>query len=169
MEVNDILGKKFGNLLVLKRNGSDSGGHAMWLCICDCGKHTVVRGSHLRSSSTLSCGCEAGSKAKYKYSSSKKNIYTRRLYNIWFGMKRRCENVSCKDYRYYGGRGISICEAWKDFDSFCEWSLNNGYKDNLTIDRIDNDGNYEPSNCRWVTMEVQFKNKRKRKAIRQDD
>lgn len=169
MGVKNILGKKFGKLLVLKRNGSDSGGHAMWLCLCDCGQHTVVRGSHLRDNSTLSCGCETGSKPKYKYSSSCRNTYTRRIYNIWSGMRKRCENVSCKDYKYYGGRGIIICETWKDFDSFCEWALNNGYKDNLTIDRIDFNGNYEPSNCRWTTMDIQLKNKRKRQSSLQND
>lgn len=118
-------------------------------CICMCGNEVVDFASRIKNGTKLSCGC-----IKEKRSGT-------RLYRIWKGMKSRCYNQNADHYDRYGGRGIVVCEEWKnDFVSFKLWAMYNGYQDDLTIDRIDNDGNYEPSNCRWVTMEQQGNNRK---------
>ena len=126
------------------------------LCECDCGKVTKVRIEHLKSGHTKSCGCyqkKQTSKAKRTHGREPK-----RLYSIWSNMKTRCYNKNTECYSRYGGRGITVCDEWKKFEAFRDWALSNGYSDDLTIDRIDNDGNYEPSNCRWVTRKENMRN-----------
>ena len=128
---------------------------AYFECICDCGNIIWARGSNIRYGSTRSCGCRVGQ--KYKHNSSKT-----RLYRIWNNMRSRCNAPKIASYKNYGARGISVCEEWSGKDgvvNFCEWSMNNGYEEGLQIDRIDNDGNYEPSNCRWVTCQENLMNK----------
>lgn len=155
----NIIGQKFNRLTVLELfkkeqvylfNGKKNGFRYFYTCLCDCGKITVVAKSHLLSGHTRSCGCI-----------SQKHLKTNtRLFRIWIGIKGRCLNKNNKKFKNYGGRGISICDEWKnDFKTFYDWAISNGYADNLTIDRIDNNGNYEPSNCRWVSQEVQQNNK----------
>lgn len=164
--IRDLTGQRFGRLTVLKRgddyiypNGKTK---VMWMCRCDCGKEKDISGSALTQGLTQSCGC-------YKSEMKRKQLTTHgelargndsRLYLSWECMKARCYNPHNDYYHRYGGRGISVCEEWKrSFANFREWALSNGYKEGLTIDRINFDGNYEPSNCRWATSKEQANNK----------
>lgn len=158
-----MIGKKFNKLLVLERVKNDKFGNTKWLCKCECGNKVEVLGTHLRSGHTQSCGCLQKEKCKNIIHKPKHNMSRTRIYKIWNGMKNRTNEKSVskdKYYKNYSGRGITVCDDWKEFEQFYKWATNNGYKDNLTIDRIDTDGNYEPSNCRWITMKEQNNNKR---------
>lgn len=164
----DLTGMRFGNLLVVKRSGT-ANGHATWLCKCDCGNEAIVVSDRLRNGHTKSCGCnssrnhigEIGRKNRTTHGMSNE-----RLHRVWKQMIQRCENPKTKGYKNYGGRGICVCDQWrKSYRSFYDWAMANGYdpdaqRGECTIDRIDNDGNYEPSNCRWVDMKVQRANQR---------
>jgi hypothetical protein len=159
----DLTGQTFGRLTVLERVVRNKH-YATWLCKCSCGKNKVVRSCHLRSGAIISCGCyqkEIASKISKTHGETKT-----RLYNIWHGMKRRCYYKKDAFYHLYGGRGIFVCDKWKNsFESFRDWALEHGYSDKLSIDRIDVNGNYEPSNCRWVTQRVQCSNTNHNKIV----
>lgn len=158
----DLTSKKFGRLTVIERAEdyiSPKGKkYTQWLCQCDCGKFKVVSTSRLKDGTTQSCGCYS------KETKEKHGLCNSRLYEIYYGIKKRCLNKNSKSYKDYGGRGISICNDWLDQDvgfvNFYNWAISNGYKDNLTLDRINTNGNYEPSNCRWVSKKEQSNNKR---------
>lgn len=162
----DLTGKKFGRLTVLElhhkeqcyaKNGTKNGNRYYYLCLCDCGNKTVVRGSHLQYGKILSCGCYL--KKRRVESNIIHNLSTSRIYRIWRNIKRRCFYKKSIRYASYGGRGITICNEWlNDFMNFYNWAINNGYTDNLSIDRINVNGNYEPSNCRWVDIKTQQRN-----------
>lgn len=164
----DLTGQKFGRLTVISRanNHITSGGNiiAKWLCKCECGNTCEVSSQKLRSGRTNSCGC-LSRELTSKRSQTHNKSHTR-IYNIWRNIKARCYNPKNAKYYCYGARNIAVCESWrKDFNSFYEWAINNGYSDNLTIDRINNDGNYEPSNCRWATNAEQANNKSNNRTI----
>lgn len=154
MRKYNMICKKFGKLTVLEEyKERDKYGCKVYKCICDCGKIISVRGVLLRNNTVKSCGC-------LKHTGKHKKRDTR-LYHIFSGIKQRCYNENNPSYKHYGGRGVVVCDEWlNNFMAFYEWSMNNGYNDTLTIDRIDYDGNYEPNNCRWVKWEVQTNNKR---------
>lgn len=132
-----------------------------FLCKCDCGKEVVRALQGLRAGTTISCGCHV---SEMRISQHKKD--NPRLYSIWCSMKGRCYGINNTNYHNYGGRGIKICNEWvNDFESFCKWALSNGYSDDLSIDRIDVNGDYCPENCRWTTMKVQHNNRRDTRFI----
>lgn len=158
-----FIGQKFGRLTVEEVVRRPDKTALFWKCRCDCGKETIVRPYKLIKGRTKSCGCyhrdyriERNKVEKVKHGGRKE-----RLYGIWSGMKVRCTCPHNKDYPGWGGKGVSVCDEWtNDYAKFRDWALNNGYKEGLTIDRIDPSGNYCPENCRWITIEAQQRNRR---------
>lgn len=159
----DITGQKFGRLTVIEIAGRNKG-RIMWRCKCDCGNEAIIPSYYIRTGASKSCGClikENGEKIAPKV--TKHGGTHTRIYRIYCGMKERCCNPTCDAYHHYGGRGIKICDEWlgeNGFKTFREWALSHGYEENLSIDRIDNDGDYCPENCRWVDVKTQSNNKR---------
>ena len=155
--VKDITGEKFGKLKVLRRVENNRRGDAMWLCQCECGNTKIVRGYNLRSGHTKSCGCyivELTVKRQLKHGLSKHP-----LYNVWYSLIDRCTNTHHRLYNRYGARGITVCKQWLDsYEEFYHWAISNGWKKGLQIDRRNNDGNYEPENCRFVTAKDNIRN-----------
>lgn len=157
-ELINLNGERFGRLTVISRSGSDRRGEALWVCKCDCGERAIIRGNKLRTGHTKSCGClskEVSGKTHRKH-----GMEGTRLYNIWINMKSRCKYEGNLEFKDYGGRGITFCKEWESFEPFMKWALENGYECTLSIDRIDNERNYEPSNCRWSDACTQQNNKR---------
>lgn len=152
---NDLTGQRFGRLMVLEFVPTQDR-RSYWLCKCDCGAEKIIWAPDLKNGKTKSCGCLIKDKI------TKHGDFDTRLYMIWSDMRQRCNNTNCRAYKYYGGRGILVCDEWKNsFENFRVWTLNNGYTDELTIDRIDVNSNYEPANCRWVTQKTQSRNTRR--------
>ena len=166
--LKDRTGERYGSLTVIKRSEDKitPGGQRLtsWLCKCDCGNEITVLGCNLNSGHTKSCGCYS-----VQHPSATKHGLMRkhqRLYNIWCNMKQRCNDANHKSYANYGGRGIKVCDEWNDFGKFCAWAILNGYDENApygecTLDRINVNGDYEPSNCRWANMLIQRHNQRR--------
>lgn len=154
----DLTGMKFGRWLVIKRGENGSYGRTIYECRCACGNKKTVARSNLTAGKSLSCGClqkEVARKCLLKHGHAVGGVATK-THVVWQGMRQRCNNPKRKDYKHYGGRGISVCERWDNFKNFLE---DMGERpDGFEIDRIENDGNYEPGNCRWVTREVQLRN-----------
>ena len=152
----DLTGKTFNRLTVIKRTEVEKK-EVYYLCKCTCGNEKIIRGKDLKYNKIKSCGCL--NKEKTTERNTKHSLRHTRIYRIWLLMKNRCLNSKYHLFKNYGRRGITICDEWKnDFVKFYNWSMANGYKDDLTIDRINVNGNYEPSNCRWATKLQQQRN-----------
>lgn len=157
----DISGQKFGMLTAIKRIGKDNHNNALWLCECDCGNECVRPVVELRRRDNHSCGCKAKENlAKMAKGNITHGMTGSRLLGCYKAMMSRCYREKDIHYNAYGKRGITVCDEWNcHSDAFIEWALNNGYSDDLTLERIDVNGNYEPSNCTWIPMSEQYKNK----------
>ena len=162
---NRLVGKRVGRLTIVANTGRHQGNRVIWLCKCDCGNYTEVITTNLnpnRPNATLSCGCLRKEKA------TKHNLSNTTIYKTLVAIKGRCKNPSNKFYSSYGARGITLCDEWDDengFEKFYNWSIENGWKPGLSIDRIDNNKGYSPDNCRWTTQKTQANNTRRNRMI----
>ena len=161
MKTIDLTGQRFGRLTVLHRDGSTSCRHAAWKCQCDCGEVRTICGKHLRSGNTKSCGClnrELLSEGLATTHGMTRHGREAGVYGSWRSMRERCQNSNATHYAYYGGRGVTVCERWESFENFL---ADMGPRpEGLSLDRINNEGNYEPGNCRWATRKQQAHNRR---------
>lgn len=165
--VIDMTGKHYGRYTVLEYAGQNKDHKAVWKCRCDCGVIKNVTGKDLRSGNTKSCGC-------YNFEKRSENpalwkpvhgLSNHPLMQVWADVKQRCYNEKSKAYKWYGERGVKLCEDWMAFKNFYDWAIKNGYKSGLTLDRIDPNGDYSPDNCRWVNMKIQQNNRRNNKLL----
>lgn len=159
---DNFIGNKYGNLTVKEFRGMSADHRMIFLCKCDCGNEKELSLKVLKTGNTKSCGClKKIALTKANEARDLHGLKGHRIYSIWHGMKSRCYNPNTENYKYYGGRGITVCDEWRDdVVSFYNWAMANGYQDDLTIDRKDNYQGYSPSNCRWATIAEQNKNKR---------
>lgn len=156
--LQNLVGQKFGRLTVIRRSENSASGRTRWLCHCSCGTEKAVFATALVRGLTKSCGCL--NDETRKTASLKHGLRKHKLYSVWNDMKCRCRNKTHHAYKYYGARGITVCDEWlNDFQSFYDWSIANGYVPGLEIDRINNDKGYAPSNCRFTTCAEQSRNR----------
>ena len=155
--MKNYVGLKSGRLTVVSFDHKTSTNHVYVKCRCDCGNEVVVRASSILRQTTKSCGCLAAERNKEK--STKHGMFGSRIYNIWAAMKRRCVDSKTQAFKWYGAKGIGFCKEWEQFEPFFIWAKENGYSDNLSLDRIDSNGNYCPDNCRWTTFKQQARNR----------
>lgn len=154
----DLTGASFSRWTVLSKAGNGPRGGALWLCRCQCGAERPVMGADLRAGKSVSCGCARTERiSRLNKTHGRSNT---RLHVIWKNMRSRCLNPNRPGFEDYGGRGITICSEWSDYLTFEKWALVSGYKDDLSIDRLDVNGNYEPKNCIWASPQAQSENRR---------
>lgn len=160
--VHDLTGQKFGRLTVIGIDTTKETRKTYWLCQCDCGKISSHRSDGLLSGRIKSCGCYKSEQDAIRVSKNHKHKQSgTRLYRIWQGIKERCHNENSPDFKNWGARGIKVCDEWKNsFEAFYQLAIENGYSENLTIDRIDNNNGYNPQNCKWSTSKEQSRNRR---------
>lgn len=158
----NLTGIKFGNLTVLKLDENSTSKHRKWHCKCDCGNSTSVYATNLKSCATTSCGCKSSRhEHKLKEINTKHGLSRSKIYHVYHSVKNRCFKKTNKHYKDYGARGIIMCDEWKtSFETFYNWATSNGYKEGLTLERMDVNGNYDPENCTWITQSEQCNNKR---------
>lgn len=171
----DLTGKRFGRWTVIGRaedRVTAKSREIMWNCVCECGKQKVVKGGSLKSGKSVSCGCYSAEVTsamlvKRHRDNQQEIVRTKeRLHNTWTSMIQRCTNKNHKYYHYYGGRGITVCDEWKkDYLEFRKWAIANGWKEGLTLDRINNDFPYCPENCRFATKKEQANNRRNNRYV----
>ena len=155
-----IVGKRYNKLTVIRKTSEKSHNSYLWECKCDCGNITLVKKWNITSGNTKSCGClKLNSVKKMNRINTTHGMSRSKLYRVWESMKRRCDNSKTERYASYGGRGITYCKEWSKFENFYGWAKANGYEEGLSLDRIDVNGNYEPSNCRWIPLKKQAYNK----------
>ena len=160
----DLTGLKFGMLTVIKEYDQRIQRKRAWICKCDCGNTHIAIGTRLTHGNVHSCGCLRYKKAAESLTTHGKS-HTR-LYRIWTNMRNRCNLPTSTEYKRYGARGITVCDEWRDsFQAFYDWAMANGYRDDLTIDRIDVNGPYSPKNCRWATAHEQGRNTRRNRLL----
>lgn len=159
IQLIDLSGLRYGRLRVINQ-AQNRGKKVMWNCICDCGNQTVVSSTHLRQGHTQSCGCLVSENASILFSTHGETDTA--LYRMWYNMKTRCNYEKSDHYRFYGARGIKVCEDWeRSYELFRDWAISSGYVEGLTIERKDNDKGYNPDNCRFIPMRTQYYNTRR--------
>ena len=170
MQEQEMIGQRFGRLIVIKKSENKSKDRRLlWTCKCECGTIRDFSGKLLRLGKTKSCGCLA--KEICCHNSKKHGECQTRLYRVWASVKRRCDNPKTNSFSNYGGRGIKVCDEWlNNFTNFRDWAIKNGYNKDAkygqcTLDRINPNGDYEPSNCRWINFKEQCRNKRNNRKL----
>jgi len=166
-KIKDLTGQRFGRLTVLYDTGKRKNGNVVWHCRCDCGNESDVRSDSLVFARTTSCGCyrrQRTAEAHTVHGMARKEK-THPIHRTWRAILQRCENPSDKNYKNYGFRGIKVCDEWHKFIPFCDWALASGWQKGLQLDRINNNGNYEPGNCRWATPQENSRNRRNNRMI----
>lgn len=151
----DLTGRRYWAITVIERAGTDSGGNATWLYRCDCGGEGIQRGTRFTAGRVRHCGCKHGNRTH--------GMSGTRAYQRWRNMLNRCDNQRCPVYLHYGGRGIGVCQDWRNFENFM-WDMGE-CPPGMSLDRIDVNGNYEPANCRWATRQQQARNQRPRTIL----
>lgn len=172
-KIIDLTGQRIEHFVIIgKTEKTYKGKQPIWKCRCDCGQEFEKPSKYLKYGRTIDCGCGHNERVRKNHTThgmSGNGKKPPRIYRIWATMKARCRYSTTNNYEHYGGRGIRVCDEWlgkEGFQKFYDWALKNGYNDNLTIDRIDVNGNYEPNNCRWVTFKVQENNRRNNTLVK---